>query len=167
MNYVITAIEQDGFDYRTLNIELEILDESIDVIEACKEAAREFVATEEGLKTYLSNCECFNWADFELYVPNEICERHGFRKIDTETSNAQVNWDEQLTDEPTFLITNIQWDTDGEEVEDLPESYYLPFTDLLDDDEGLGDVSVEELKDRVAHYLSDQFGFCIIGLVIE
>ncbi len=167
MNYVITAIERDGFNFRTLNITLEIIDESINVLEACKEAVREYVTTEEGLKTYLGNCERFNWADFESYVPNEICERHGFRKINTGASRAEVNWDEELIGEPTFLITDIQWDTDGEEREDLPESCHLPLRDLLDDDEGLGDVSVEELKDRVADYLSDQFGFCIFGLVIE
>ena len=167
MNFVITAIENDGLDSRILSIALEVLDESIDVIEACKEAAREYVTTEEGLKTYIGNCDCFNWADFEMYVPNEICERHGFRKLHTETSNAEVNWDEQLTDEPTFLIKDIQWDTDGEDIDDLPDAYYIPFSELMDEDEALGDIDVNDLKDRIADYLSDKFGWCIFGFVVE
>ena len=167
MKYTITATEHDGLDTRTLVINLDVFKENIDVVEACKEATREFVATTDGLKTYIGNCDCFNWADFEAYVPNDICEKYGFRKIDSDVANIDVNWDEQLIDEPTFLVTDIQWDTDGEEIDDLPTEYYIPFSDLMYEDEDLGDVDIDELEDRVADYLSDQFGWCINGLVIN
>ena len=109
MKYTITATEHDGFDTRTLVINLEVFKEDIDVIEACKEAAREFTATNDGLGTYISNCECFNWADFEMYVPNDICEKYGFRKINSDVANIDVNWDEQLIDEPV----NMAYFTEG------------------------------------------------------
>ena len=167
MKYTISATEHDGFDTRTMSIELEVFKEDIDVLDAIKEACREYTTTENGLKTYIGNCDCFNWADFDMYVPNEICEKYGFRKIKSDVSNIDVNWDEQLVDDPAFLVTNIDWDTDGKEVEDLPEDYYVLLSELLYNDEELGDVNVEELKDRVADYLSDKFGWCINGLVIN
>ncbi len=45
-----------------------------------------------------------------------------------------------------ILITGIQWDTDGEDI-DLPDEVYIPF-------------EVED--DEVADYLSDMFDFCVI-----
>ena len=167
MTHIITAIKQDGLETKILNITLETNDENIDIINACKEATREYIATEEGLNIYTHNCECFNWADFEMYVPNEICEHHGFSKLHTETYNTQVDWNEQLIDEPTFYITNIQWDTDEEEIDSLPESYTIPFSELINENETIENISIEELKDRITDYLSDQFGFCILALVIE
>lgn len=175
MKKTIVATEQDGLETRSITIDLEILDESIDVVEACKEAAREYVATQEGLKTFLYNCSAFNWGDFASEVPNEICEKHGFRKIDTDTETIDVYFDEQLVDEPTFLVTDIEWDVDEEEdngYEDdeplnLPTEYYLPLCELLDDGENIGDVDIEELKDRIADYLSDNYGFCIRGFAVE
>lgn len=167
MKYTITATEHDGFDTRTLIINLDVFKEDIDIIEACKEATREFTATDDGFNTYINNCKCFNWADFEMYVPNDICEKYGFRKIDSNVTNIDVNWDEQLIDEPTFFISDIEWDTDDEEVEDLPKDYYIPLSELLYDNESLDDVNIEELEDRIANYLSDKFGWLINALAIN
>jgi hypothetical protein len=46
---------------------------------------------------------------------------------------------------------NIQWDTDGEEV-NLPERVEIPFN-----------VSDDEIADM----LSDEYGFCVFGFNIE
>ena len=47
---------------------------------------------------------------------------------------------------------NIKWDTDGEDIEYLPERVSIPF--FMDDDE-------------IADYLSDKYGFCVFGFDIE
>ena len=46
---------------------------------------------------------------------------------------------------------NIQWDTDGEEV-NLPDRVEIPFN-----------VSFDEIEDM----LSDEYGFCVFGFDIE
>lgn len=50
------------------------------------------------------------------------------------------------------VITNIDWDTDGEVIEYLPANVTLE----LEDPDGLG-VSDEDVADE----LSDRYGFCV------
>jgi hypothetical protein len=50
------------------------------------------------------------------------------------------------------VITEIDWDTDGEEIEGLPANVTLELEDL----DGLG-VSDEDVADE----LSDRYGFCV------
>ena len=47
---------------------------------------------------------------------------------------------------------NIEWDTDGEEIETLPTRVEIPFN-ISDDD--------------IADLLSDEYGFCVFGFDIE
>jgi len=47
---------------------------------------------------------------------------------------------------------NIKWDTDGEDIEYLPERVSIPC--FIDDDE-------------IADYLSDKYGFCVFGFDIK
>lgn len=54
-------------------------------------------------------------------------------------------------DPPGTLVTEIEWDTDGEEA-DLPTETSVP------EDVGL---------DGIADYLSDRFGFCVYGFRID
>ena len=50
------------------------------------------------------------------------------------------------------VVTNIDWDTDGEEIKELPANVTLELEDL----DGLG-VSDEDVADE----LSDRYGFCV------
>lgn len=102
----ITAIECDGMDVRTLTITLKIFDSTIDIKSAIKNACNDYVKTREGLETYRYNCDLFNWADFESNVPNSICRRYGFEKIDSVVSEEDVNWDEQLIDESVMTLSD-------------------------------------------------------------
>ena len=95
----IVAIERDGFKVRTLTIVCEVPSKDFDLISAAKKAATDFCKTNEGREVYIGNCDCFNWADFEVYVPNSFCEIHGFRKVDSVLSDNEVVWDEQIVDE--------------------------------------------------------------------
>ena len=169
--FTITAIERDGLSTRVLTIMLDLLEEDIDIMSAIKEATREYILyTDEGRRTYAYNCHQFNWADFDANVPNEICEKHGFRKVDSAINNVDVDWDAQLMDEPSLRVTNIQWDTseDNEparspEELNLPTECIIPFRELVYDEESTDVVDVNDLKDRVPDYLSDEYGFCIFG----
>lgn len=60
-------------------------------------------------------------------------------------------------------MKDIEWDTDGDEVDGLPEAEIIPISSLLYDDEDGDDIDVEELLDRAVDYLSDEHGFCIFG----
>lgn len=74
----------------------------------------------------------------------------------------RVRWEEQdfpIPVNPRRLLlstrayaVDIKWDTDGEDIEYLPERVSIPF--FMDDDE-------------IADYLSDKYGFCVFGFNIE
>ena len=53
---------------------------------------------------------------------------------------------------PRAYAVDIKWDTDGEDIDFLPERVSIPF--FMDDDE-------------IADYLSDKYGFCVFGFNIE
>lgn len=58
----------------------------------------------------------------------------------------------------TIKITDIEWDTDGEIIDDLPtESFYTP-----DEDE-----TIEEAEEIIADLLSDDFGWCVSSFCLQ
>lgn len=72
----------------------------------------------------------------------------------------RVRWEEQdfpISNIRALLLStrayavDIKWDTDGEDIEYLPERVSIPF--FMDDDE-------------IADYLSDKYGFCVFGFNI-
>lgn len=104
MLQIVTAIEQDGMDKRTLTIAFEVPDGKFDLVEAVKAAATDYCLTPEGRGTFDYNCHCFNWADFDSEVPNKFMEKYGFRKVeDGFLADIQVNWDEHLVDDDLIL----------------------------------------------------------------
>ena len=66
-------------------------------------------------------------------------------------------------DSPYIIVDNIEWDTEGEYVDNLPDKLYVPYDELLYREESLSDVDVEELKDRIADYLSNEYGYLVFG----
>ena len=95
----VVAMERDGLDVRTIVLNFEVSSEIFDIVAAAKAAAKEYCLTEEGKRTYEGNCNCFNWGDFDAYVPQNICRRHGFAKIEPPVPDVFVDFDEQLVDE--------------------------------------------------------------------
>jgi hypothetical protein len=91
----ITAVERDGFDIRVLTISLNV-EEGVDLKDAIQKASIEFCQTEEGRKIYEYNYQAFNLADFEMHVPNSICQKYGIEKLDSITMEEDMDWDEQL-----------------------------------------------------------------------
>ena len=67
----------------------------------------------------------------------------------------RVRWEEQDFPTPTnprAYAVDIKWDTDGEDIKDLPERVEIPF--FVDDEE-------------IADFLSDEYGYCVFGFIIE
>lgn len=95
----VVAIERDGLDFRVLTLQFEVPNEDFDLKDAVCKAATDYCKTPDGKKTYDYNCSYFNWADFATNVPQEFCERYGFKKVDSAVSDIEVNWDEQLVDD--------------------------------------------------------------------
>jgi len=95
----IIATERDGLNTRSISIQLYVFEPGLNIHDAIVAACTDYCKTEEGRKTYEGNCCSFNWGDFEAYVPNDICSKHGFIKVDTDIQETEVNFDEQLVNE--------------------------------------------------------------------
>ena len=95
----IIALEQDGLDVRVLALNFEVPNAAFNLKAAIKAACTEYCQTESGKATYEYNCHSFNWADFAMSVPAEICEKHGFKVIQSDTTDEVVNWEEELVDD--------------------------------------------------------------------
>lgn len=106
----IIAMESEGMETRVIAIVLRIIDENIDIKEAVRAACTEYVQTKAGFNTYEYNCNYFDWADFEMNVPNYICRRHGFEKVDSIMALDDVAWGEQLVDEDKLRLTDEQFE---------------------------------------------------------
>lgn len=104
----IVAVERDGLNVHAVAINLNILseDQAFNVRQAVIDACTEFVQTEAGKRTYDYNCRNFNWADFESDVPNEICRKHGFEKLESFFDAMEVDWDEHLVDDTQLSSEN-------------------------------------------------------------
>lgn len=99
MLHIIVALEQDGLNARILILPFEVTDTNIDLESAVRKAATAYCKTPEGKEMFAHNCPCFNWGDFNRYVPQSTCEQFGFRKVEIATADCSVvNWDEQLVE---------------------------------------------------------------------
>ena len=166
----VIAIEHSDFKERVLSILFDVPNEEFDLIGAAKAAAAEYCKTKDGLKTYFRNGEYFDWADFELAVPNEICERHGFKRVDGSLSDIVVDLEELLVDrgempenneqEINVCIYDIQWDVDDGDDSGLPKEVTHVFY-------GYDNVDDSDLLDEIADWLTDEYEFCHFGFRVK
>lgn len=58
-----------------------------------------------------------------------------------------------------YRIYDIRWDTDGEEIPDLPTDDLVnsEYLDVEDDE------NINEVEEAISEYLSDEYGFCHFG----
>lgn len=100
----IYVTDADGLNVRNWRIEL-LASPNIDIRKAIEDACNEYCKTDDGKNVYEDNCNCFNWGDFDAYVPNNICEKYGFSKaVAPFTKVLNVNMDEQLVDESEIFL---------------------------------------------------------------
>ena len=98
----IVVIEQDGLYVSTTTLLFDVPNGSFDLIVAARMAAADFCKTAQGRKLLDATNSRFNWGDFYAHVPQEYCEKYGFRKIETVLTNFDVDMDEQLVDTSVF-----------------------------------------------------------------
>jgi hypothetical protein len=96
----IIAFREDGRKKTIATILCEVPDKEFDLVTAAKAAATDYAKTAEGLELYERNHREINWIDFAIAVPNEFCEKYGFKKLFADMPyDIEVNWDENLVDE--------------------------------------------------------------------
>ena len=62
-------------------------------------------------------------------------------------------------------VSEIEWDTDGEDISDLPAETDVDYKALCRH-AGIDNMDIESAKDAVVDYLSDLHGFCIKSCII-
>ena len=93
---------------------------------------------------------------------------------DKERERERRNWNQRLRngeyddyedddDSYPFTVTDIDWDTDGEDVSKL----HLPETLVVDVPMECVDNGSAEVEDYISDYLSDTYGFCHNGFSVE
>ena len=96
----VIAIRHDCRRIMQTTILFEVTNKDFDLRTAVAAAATDYAKTPDGLDLYENNCSEINWVDFAEHVPNEFCEKYGFRKIEGNIlPDIEVNWDEDLVDE--------------------------------------------------------------------
>lgn len=79
---LITTYENTGRGVRILPIHILMYNPDDNPVRIVKEACLDYVTSSRtAWENYNSNCDEFNWADFIENVPDEICEKHGFQKL--------------------------------------------------------------------------------------
>lgn len=87
---VVTTGLTPGSERSTVT-ELELLSPSINPMNAVKAACLEFITnTDTGRNFYERNHHYLTWDDFVYHVPNELCEKHGFRKKENPSPEYEI-----------------------------------------------------------------------------
>lgn len=94
----ITAMKREGLFTETFTLTLRILslEHNFDVMQAVKDACKEYVSTPDGKKVYEACGGYFNWLDFRTNVPNKICRNHGFEIAAVQIPEVVVTWTDKL-----------------------------------------------------------------------
>lgn len=61
-----------------------------------------------------------------------------------------------------FIISNIEWDTDGENIKNLPNEMGLTLTP-----EDYEDKEMEEIEENMIEFLSEEYGWCICDYSVK
>ncbi len=94
----VVAVRREGRNISVLSILFEVPDEMFDLLAAVKAAVSDYCKTPEGRAIYSFNYGCFDWGDFAA-VPNEFCEKHGFRRVENVLPDEAVEWEELLVED--------------------------------------------------------------------
>ena len=144
----------------TFELESEQAKTIAELKELARKAAKKYAMTDEGQGAYVANCDNFTWIDF-IESSNDKWFFRTCRDLGLKVTNINVvslvveqclDANEQLMEDLHVDISNIDWDTDEEEGDDLPSELTLD----------LHDPSVD-----IAEALSDEYGFCVRSYFIE
>lgn len=98
--FYLTAVSMDGMDEITTPMPIMALQDG-DPMEMIKAASIEYCRTRQGLADYDGNGRNFDLADFWYQVPNALCVKHGFKKLDSGDAATES------ADEPLFQLEDL------------------------------------------------------------
>ena len=158
---IISNVLADGdHSLITFKLESEQAKTIAELKELARKAAKKYAMTDEGQEAYATNCDNFTWTDFIKNSNNKeffrTCRDLGLKVTSINViplvREQCLDENEQLMEDLHVDISNIDWDTDEEEVDDLPSELTLD----------LRDPSVD-----IADALSDEYGFCVKSYFVE
>lgn len=147
-------------DFAAIMFELESdkANSTAELKKLARKAAKLYAMTDEGCTVYSDNNDNFNWQDLINQTGNDVFMRicnDLHLKItylgSTSSDDAWLDSNEQLMENISVEITNIEWETDNEDV-DLPTKVTLDINDPTTD---------------IADALSDEYGFLVKNYCIE
>ena len=110
MDYTIprylAVLDYDGGATYVKMLKFLVARENFDLKQAIIHACTDY-CNAGGMDIYLANCCCFNWGDFDLHVPEDICRRHGFIKVSTEDTIEIAYFNELLVRDGEILSSTI------------------------------------------------------------
>lgn len=142
----------------TFELESEQAKTVADLKYLARKAAKKYAMTDEGQGAYAVNGYSFTWVNFIVEMDDKlskICRDLGLKVTSIHVIPLReqcLDGNEQLMEDISIDISNIDWDTDDEEVDDLPSEVTLD----------LRDPSVD-----IADALSDEYGFCVKSYFVE
>lgn len=158
--FICTSNMPGTNDFVSTMFELESdkVNNTAELKKLARKAAKLYAMTDEGCAVYCDNNDNFNWQDLVNQAGSDvfkcICDKLYLRITwlgSTASDDVWVDNDEQLMENFSVEITNIEWETDGEDV-DLPTAVTLDINDPTID---------------IADALSDEYGFLVKNYCIE
>lgn len=98
----LAVLDYDGDATYVKMLHFLVARESFDLKQAVINACTDFCNT-DGTDIYLANCCCFNWGDFDAYVPEKICRKHGFIKASTKNTTEIAYFNDHLVRDEDIL----------------------------------------------------------------
>lgn len=101
------GVDNHGLNNRTIALDITTENDTWsddDVLNAIKDAAKDYCLTDDGKKTYDGNCNNFNIGDLIAYVPKTILQQHGIISIE-EKDTISMDFNEQLVNEDDIFPT--------------------------------------------------------------
>lgn len=92
----VESLEWDSWYISYNTLLFDVPSEDFDLVEAVRKAATDFINTPAGRSIYENHIFQFSWADFDANVPQEFCEKYGFRKIDPVAPTIEIDLHEPL-----------------------------------------------------------------------
>lgn len=101
------GVENHGLNNHIIALDITIENDTWsddNVLNAIKDAAKNYCLTDDGKRTYDGNCNSFNIGDLIAYVPKAILQQYGIISIE-EKDTMTIDFNEQLVDEEDIFPT--------------------------------------------------------------
>ena len=105
----------------------------------------------------------------KIYDKYDVITPDGRALEEFDTEEEAIEWAKEQKDfinngnkiiESKLIVTNIKWDTDGEDI-DLPKEMEVELPEYIDE------TDEDEVDEYVSDYISDETGFCHYGFDIK